>query len=1465
MSSGHDTAYLTDEVAGGREGYYSRATAAGEPPGLWHGRGATELGLAGKVDADLLEGIYSHLLDPRDPAAHDRATWGEAETFAAGHRRYQTADELYDKAVAREPQAGPERRAELRQGAEQAARQPVSFVDLTFSAPKSWSVAAVAFERASNLAYEAGDLWEAARWEELHRTMEDAMLVGARASLDYLEDHAGYGRVGDHAGEGGRWVDAHGWVAAQFLQHDSRDHDPQLHVHNAVLNRQLCADGQWRALDTMAIRNWKPGAGAVGERAAESYATARAGLRFETRPDGKARELMGVDPALMDQFSKRTHQIGPYHEQLMNEFRERFGREPALHERARLGDQATLATRKAKEHDGLSAGELMDRWVVETRLTVGQDLAATAHTVAAWTEQTRRPSGFSPLDVKAKALAEVGRERGVWHEADLTQAVDRALPAGLGCPPEMARVLLEGLTTEALGGAVPAREAMSTVDAPPELTLEGGGSVYERPGSRTWSTAEQVAGERLLRQAAVARGAGALSVEEAAQAITRYAESGVELSAGQQAALVGVLTSGAMMETISAPPGTGKSFLLGAINDAWTESGRQMFGLAATQVATEVLEGEGLTSRNITRWLAAQERLAEGRGLPEDQELALRRGAIVAVDEGSMTSWADLVAVQQVCDAAGAKLLAVGDPQQLGAVGPGGALADVAEHGLSYELSEVRRFKEEWERQASLDLREGKRSAVDEYSKHGRLVGGGSVEATERAAANAWLADTLEGKESLLLAASNEQAARLSTQLRSELVELGRVSPEGVPLGLQGTIAGVGDVVQARRNAWGLKGWEGNTAAPVNRKTYEVTGIRPDGGLTVAPIMAHTADGRTLGDPMQLPPQYVDKHMALGYSSTLHAAESRTVNTGHTLLGPGMDAAGALVGLTRGTDRNTGWAVTKPAPSRESVPGEVAGVKERTAEAVLLDLLERGEVERGALAEREQWERDSMSTASNGGQLIDGVAQLTRGRTSAALDRLAAEGVLDPGDRARLAADEAMWSVDSILRRAELAGHDPGAVLAAAVGAHGFEDARSVAQVLHSRLADALDGQLTPTVGSFTDLIPASTPEHWRPWLERHAAAADERRAVLGTELAMQRPQWAVEALGDVPDDPVGRLEWEDKAGLAGAYRELVGHEDPADALGDAPPAGLPEKNAMWRAGHAALGLPDAGPEQRAASEGLLRAQVAAFEREEAWAPAWVADELATVSLAEQRARETATVCGAKADAEADPGRAAVYRDEAQQAAAQLAELAQQRAGLEQADRDRARWSVANAVTKDKAESARDELAARGVDLGHPPDLTTTQEWVEAHRAERAEAEAARTEISEAEITDPELEELRAERDAVPVPTGSVAGLPETGVADIRDTSTVDAHEHADPEQRRRVPAMAETREKVERAQDAVSELTARETLDAWADEDESTVNVARYGDESVIDDGVDSSLSEPITEVDASVDTDSDYEPAFN
>jgi conjugative relaxase-like TrwC/TraI family protein len=539
IAKGYDTTYLTDAVSAGREGYYTGAVAAGEPAGLWYGAGADELGLAGEVDAELMEAVYGSLLDPRDPAAHDRARWGEAAPLAAGHRHYRCADDIYTDLREREAGAGPERRAELRAQAERSARQAVSFYDVTFSAPKSVSVVGVAFERMANDARAAGDLAAAEAWGALTKTVEDAVLAGSRAAVDYLQDVAGYSRIGHHGGGAGRWTDAHAFVVAQFLQHDSRDRDPQLHVHQAILNRVRCADGVWRSVDSRALHAHRGAAGAIAERVMEAYLDQAVGVWFEARPDGRAREIVGVSEEMRERFSSRRRAIGPKAEQLTAAFRERYGRDPSPPELRDIFQQATLATRTAKSHQGETHEQRLERWTALAEALKVGGLTQVAHDVLGLVEQRPEVAQWSQRDVIERALARVAESKATWSRSDLMRALSDELPGRLGLEPAEIRSLLEGLTDQALESAVLVSIEESTEDTPGELVLADGRSALSAPGSARYATKGQIVAERMLRAAAVERGAAALSAEVADAVIARFAECGHALGEDQAAAVRG--------------------------------------------------------------------------------------------------------------------------------------------------------------------------------------------------------------------------------------------------------------------------------------------------------------------------------------------------------------------------------------------------------------------------------------------------------------------------------------------------------------------------------------------------------------------------------------------------------------------------------------------------------------------------------------------------------------------------------------------------------------------------------------------------------------------------------------------------------------------------------------------------------------------------------------------------------------
>ncbi|MGD9986344.1 MobF family relaxase [Pseudonocardia sp.] len=1430
VSSGYSPDYLLKQVATGRENYYTGAVTEGEPPGRWWGTGAERLGLHGLVEAQDMRAVYERFLDPRAKGFHDPAQWGELPTLGHTGRSYKSEDELYAAAVEREPNASAERRVELRTEAGKAARRNVAFYDVTFSVAKSVTLLHTAFEAEQVKAAARGDEGAAAAWGEYRAAVEEAIWAGNNAALGYLSERAGYSRVGHHGGAAGRYVDAHEWVVASFFQHDSRDHDPQLHIHNPILNRVQGPDGQWRTLDGRSLYRWRAAAGAVAERTTEERIAHALGLRFATRPDGKAREAVGVDPAAMALISSRRRAVTAKAEQLIAAFETQFGRAPNNLERDRLSRQATFATRRAKSHEGLTREQLLARVDTQLRAEVAGGLAGVARdALAARDDGALAAQVWSPSAVIETALADVQARSAGWTRSDLTRAINAALPDYLGLPDgtDVGR-LLDQLTAQGLTAATPLDAARPAADAIPDaLRLANGDSAYEQPGGRLYATPEQVRTERFLVAATAQGGATALPREQARRFLDELAESGIELGADQAAAVRGVLTSGARIESLVGPAGTGKSFVVGAIARGWTTAPQldgtpagRVFGLATSQVATDVLTGEGLTARNVARWLATQDRLAapaaEARASADDAGWALRTGDLVVVDESAMTDTASLAAIHRHVDAAGAKLLLVGDHRQLAAVGAGGGMDLLANSGARYELAEARRFTADWERSASLRLRAGDESVLRDYFEQGRLVDAGTTDAAEQSAAAAWLADTLDGRRSLLLVDTNDQAAALSAQLRAELVRLGRVAEDGVPLELQGTNAGVGDLVQARRNGWHLAGMEGNRRGPINRETYRVTATRSDGGLEVAPILDNGPDGEQLGETIVLAAAYVGEHLALGYASTVHAAQGATVDTSHTVVTSRTGPAALYVGMSRGRAGNTAHVATVSAVE-DPANGRPDQTLRRHPVAMLAGLLDSDDrtATRSALAAAADSAAEAGSLRAAVELLADASQLAATDRTAGWLDQLTADGVLSQADRRRIAAEDGAASLTRILRRAELAGHDPRAVLAAAVAGRPLDGARNLTNVIHTRIADA-GLPLDPVAATWAARVPTVDDPQYQRYLDQLGAVVDERAAALGAAAAADPPAWALAALGTQPDDAGGRQRWQEAAAAVGAHRELT-HDGAAreredaragrvgDVLGRAPKPGQIEHYAAFRGAWRALGRPEIDRETAELSDGQLRMRIRGAARDEAWAPRFVGNELAATRQAAEGHRRNASLRRAEADAAADPAERARLFLEATDAGV-LADTLDTRAGtLQELDDARARWLAHTAGNRAAADQARLVLADRHADTAPEPEVTA-EEWLAAAR------EADQAEYAHRDITDIDLIDLPA--DAADLPErriGDDAVLVETAVDDVRDVAVGDA---APSEDVVRVPSADAVAASIDRAARSLREIEAREAAE---------------------------------------------------
>jgi len=1289
LHAGHDVAYFTSgQDRGGCAGAMSYYTAAGEPPGEWAGKGAAALGLAGQIDPDKVGRLYQQNIGPGGELLFTRRRSKEAGD------REQAAVTAY---LAAYPYASATELAEVR-AAERGQDPPrVPYFDLTVSAVKSVSVLHASYRVTARQARDRSQDARAAAFDARADELEDALMDSARQAVSWLDRHAAYTRTGHHSARTGEWRDGGGLVASLFLHHLSRDGDPQLHVHVAIWNRIQRADGAddtWRTLDSRSLHGQRLGVAPVADRGLEARLSAL-GYVMVPRADGNGAEVGGVSQDVMDLFSSRAVAVTGETGRLAREYQAAHGKPPSRRTLWLLHQQAGQNTRRTKTQARRTlagqtgateptAAQRLAAWEAQTTRRETRALSAVHEQV---TQYAAACTGRAPavLDDAAKrtaariAVAGVQTHHAVWSMAQLRFEVHRALPV---LPPGVDG---EAVVTEVARLAVSGRAGADVVQVTaPDITdvtslgvrASDDGSIYRPPNEQRYCTLAHLDAEEQIL-AAAKRTVPQLVTKEAARA----AAGDAGLTGEQRDAVVMMLTAATATTVLIAPAGTGKTHTMAAFAQLWTTfTGRRVIGLTTSTNAARVLAHEGLAeSYNIAEFLGKVEGSDELR-----RPVPLHQDDVLVLDEASQLSTADLAMIGEAARQAGARIIATGDTAQLGAVEAGGMFALLAQKVPAAQLHEVRRFAAPWEREASVRLRDGDLAAVAAYDQHGWIRGADEEAAYDRAA-SMWFADHLRGKDVLLLAGSNAEAAELSRRVQARFAAMGAVGPPQAVLS-DGNHAGTGDLVRARLNTQIDAGGRRLT----NRDTLKIVGWRgPD-----AEVRRQRPDGTWTG-PFRVPRSYLARHAELGYGGNVHVAQGRTVDTAHLLVTATLSRQALYVGMTRGRQANTAHVVTgKTAP-----PGHQP-YQQATPESVLADVLQR---DGDDLSATEQI-RQAQEWAGGSGHLLT---------LWSAATRQALYPDIDEQIKARLSDSEA-WRYERepsrpvlqhTLRDAQLAGYDIGELIDR-ITAGPMDSARSIASVLYGRLQRQ---QLPPRGHSVT--WAQRTSQNAPSLAHQLAAGLDDRRRELGKRALANPEPWLTRHLGPPPGpdaSPVLREDYAWRAGTAAAYREARGITDPQQAVSFRPHP-VPELEALRRDTVRALEIADEQAEIRAMSRGELEARVRDGGRVQATAPQDMSSQLRTTAQAEADAWRQS----ADAEAEHDHVRAENARSLATALTAETSRLEVANARYEQ-------WSASTASTREIAGKAKAELQRRGQQPAarKPPGPRSMADWWRGFQAD---------------------------------------------------------------------------------------------------------------------------------------------------
>lgn len=378
------------------------------------------------------------------------------------------------------------------------------------------------------------------------------------------------------------------------------------------------------------------------------------------------------------------------------------------------------------------------------------------------------------------------------------------------------------------------------------------------------------------------------------------------MNAGQKAALE-ALCSGDRICIVNGAAGTGKSYVLARMREAYEKAGYELHGaILQGKTAQDLERDSGIKSGTLHSFISKV----------ESGKLKLHNKSVIVIDEAGMVGSEQMAKVLAYAKKYGARLRMVGDVKQVQAVSYGDAFATISQETGVTSLTQIMRQKVAWQNAASSDFsRHDIKEGLDTYIAQGNV----HIDKDQSDAIDALVqrvkSDRPQGGSVIVVCKTNAERRDLNRLIRDDLIAEGHVAGKSATLkdtqGRQVELA-AGDRVMFTAPNYELRAKNG-TMGTVLRAEQGNVHIDVDGRVVC--IENGTA---------------VD--LDYGYAVTVNKSQGMTVDRAYILGHRSMTANDIYVAMTRHRSDARLFAskeqFAKPGdevdPSHEQVFGEMA-------------------------------------------------------------------------------------------------------------------------------------------------------------------------------------------------------------------------------------------------------------------------------------------------------------------------------------------------------------------------------------------------------------------------------------------------------------------------------------------------------------------------------------------------------------